>query len=632
MRLIIAKIGHDPVIGFAFDELVRLAKAMDKNIFIDGRTYDAYDPSLDTVLWLGFDGSVAENKLDDEIRIDVKNAAGIITGSNPRSVLIAVYRFMHELGCRFIRPGDDGEIIPQKKLTHDSINVDVAEKAAYRHRAYCIEGANSYEHVYNVINWLPKVGMNGYFVQFQVPTCFFDRWYLHTFNPTYEVEPITQDDIHHIWSRLEEEIDRRGLIYHAVGHGWTCEPFGVSGANYTKDTPIPENIKQYFAEVDGKRDVWRNGPIDTNLCYSNPKVVETINDAIVDYCKKNPSVDYLHFWLADGTNNHCECPECRKKLPSDHYVTMLNDLDKRMAAAGVDTKVVFLIYVDLLWAPMQTKIENSDRFVLMFAPITRSYTNALCDFDRSEKVEIKPYERNNNNMPKSVAENVAMLDAWRKSAFDGGDSFDFDYHLMWDHIHDPGYYECARILHRDMVNLDQIGLNGMVSCQIQRCAFPTNLPDYAMARGLWDKTSGFEAIADEYFTASFGEEAQAVKAYMKKLSELFDPEYLRGEKGARANADMVKQYASVPSFVNDFEKNYIDKHSDDNESWKYLKYHAEFTRLFADILKSRAEADTESAKAKFEKLKQFLCNSEPELHTVLDVWNHIWTIEHRYTH
>ena len=50
--------------------------------------------------------------------IDVKNGAGVITGANNRAVLIAVYRFLRELGCRWLRPGAENEVIPKKKL-HD---------------------------------------------------------------------------------------------------------------------------------------------------------------------------------------------------------------------------------------------------------------------------------------------------------------------------------------------------------------------------------------------------------------------------------------------------------------------------------------------------------------------------------
>nr|MBQ4317941.1 hypothetical protein [Clostridia bacterium] len=218
MTMIIAKFSDNKTISYALDELFRCLKAMDSTLFVDTRTYEKIDSSRSDIIWVGLDGSVEASE-DDAIRIDVKNGGGIITGSNERSVLIAVYRFMYELGCRWIRPGDDGEFIPARKLTADDLNVAVSEKPSYRHRAVCIEGAVSYEHVYNVINWIPKVGMNGYFVQFHIPACFFRRWYNHDNSPYVPAAPVSDDDIAHIWDRLEEEIVNRGLMYHAAGHG-----------------------------------------------------------------------------------------------------------------------------------------------------------------------------------------------------------------------------------------------------------------------------------------------------------------------------------------------------------------------------------------------------------------------------
>ena len=60
-------------------------------------------------------------------------------------------------------------------------DVFVNEKPSYRHRAVCIEGAVSYEHVADMIDFLPKIAMNGYFVQFKKPYVFFERWYDHWF-------------------------------------------------------------------------------------------------------------------------------------------------------------------------------------------------------------------------------------------------------------------------------------------------------------------------------------------------------------------------------------------------------------------------------------------------------------------
>jgi hypothetical protein len=51
----------------------------------------------------------------DLVYIDTDLEGGILAGSDPGSVLFAVYRFLKLNGCRFFAPGVDGEFVPRKK-------------------------------------------------------------------------------------------------------------------------------------------------------------------------------------------------------------------------------------------------------------------------------------------------------------------------------------------------------------------------------------------------------------------------------------------------------------------------------------------------------------------------------------
>ena len=57
---------------------------------------------------------------DERFIIDVDKTHGKICGVNERSVLLGVYRFLREVGCRFLYPGADGEIIP--RISSDEIS------------------------------------------------------------------------------------------------------------------------------------------------------------------------------------------------------------------------------------------------------------------------------------------------------------------------------------------------------------------------------------------------------------------------------------------------------------------------------------------------------------------------------
>ena len=61
-------------------------------------------------------------------------------------------------------------------------------------------------------------------------------------------------------------------------------------------------------------------------------------------------MDYLHVWLADTHNNLCECEDCCKTTLSDQYVELLNEIDRRLTQEGLKTRIVFLLYQELLCA------------------------------------------------------------------------------------------------------------------------------------------------------------------------------------------------------------------------------------------------------------------------------------------
>lgn len=625
----------NPTIKFAGEELSKYLSKMgnkDNEIVLKGEGID-YTPE-DNSIWIGLfsdfgieSQGVEDSNFDDELHIDINRGKGIIAGVNPRSVLLAVYRFLAEAGCMWVRPGEDGEFIPEKDIL--SVSVDLHEKASYRHRGICIEGANSYQNIVNIVDWAPKVGFNAYYFQFREAYIFFERWYTHRNNPLKPPEPFTVDMARGFLRDAEKEIEKRGLIYHAVGHGWTCEPFGIQGLSWdTVEEDIDPEIRKYLAKVDGERKLWHGVPLNTNLCYSNPKVRDTIIKDIVSYAKEHPQIDVLQFWLADGSNNQCECEGCQEKRPSDFYVMMLNRLDERLTEEELDVKIVFLIYVDLLWAPESERIKNPDRFILMFAPITRTYSSTFSA--DGELPAIPPYERNKLKFSSKVEDNLALLKSWQ-DIFDG-DSFDFDYHFMWDHYLDPGYYKVAEILSADIKNLQDIGLNGYLSCQTQRAFFPTGLSMYVMGRTLWDANLEFDDLVDEYFETTFGQDWQDCRDYLSRMSELFDPPYLRGEK-ERVSEEAAKRFSDICVLIEDF-REIIDRNLDSSNpchaaSWRYLNYHSDIACLLALALEARAQDKLKKANSIWKLTKKYVQEKEDELQSVFDVFLFITTVESR---
>ncbi len=623
----ISYIGHDRTVEFAASELTKYMSLLLGHDVPVTQTDAVNEEAISVGLIADMPElavpDVTDPALDDAIAISVHSGKGIIAGINPRSVLIAVYRYLTEQGCRWVRPGVDGEYVP--KVDHLR-GVTLAETPSYRHRGICIEGAVSVDHVRNIIDWMPKLGYNGYFTQFRESYTFFDRWYSHEGNPLVKGEHISVADAQRYLANCVDEIGKRGLLYHAVGHGWTCEPFGISGLSWDScDVELDEATTQFLAEVKGERKLWGGVPLNTNLCYGNPEVRRRIVEDIADYSVKNPHIDIMHFWLADGSNNHCECPLCCDTRPSDLYVQMLNELDELLSSRNIPVKIVFLIYVDLLWPPVKYTILNPDRFILMFAPITRTYSSPLAI--QTQPLPLAPFVRNELEMPKSVEENVAFLQSWQQDC--PCDSFDFDYHLMWDHYKDPGYYNISELINQDVKMLQVLGLNGFVSCQTQRACFPTGLPMVTLGQTLWDNLLSFDAIANDYFKSAYGADGKQVQAYLSRLSELFDPVHLRREKPA-VSPESALMFQIARQVILDFQP-VIEEHlSGDiscwNSSWHYLKHHAEISLPLADALFARASGDKEKAHEIWLTVANMAQEREEQLNTVLDVWLFVGTL------
>lgn len=631
----IARIGSHKTVKLAANELARYLRMMEPNAIVDTRIYDDYDGRLTDVLWLGRSAEfekklpeVSDRKLDDAILIDVEDFSGVISGTNERSVLIAAYRFLRELGVAWIRPGQGEELVPKRAL--DICNVSICEAASYRYRNLCIEGATSYQHVYNMIDWIPKAGMNGYEIQFFMPFTFFNRWYMHEHNQTLDTKQITHDDVAHMQRKIIEDMDERSLEYHAIGHGWTSDPFGVITGSWQKfEGEIPESIRDHLALINGKREFTGGIPMNTQLCYSDPVVIEKMCQYAVDYCHNNPTVSYLLFVLADGQNNHCECDLCKDKRPADLYVNLLNHLDKALTENGIDTKVVFAIYTDTMWVPLNEKFNNPERFVGLFCPITRNYCDSYQDMDL-ENLETPPeFVRNHITLPNSVSQSIALLRDWQ-SKVDFSDALIFEYHSWTSPNYDITRMELAKLIFRDVQALEKMGLSGYTSCQTQRCSFPNNILMESLSTALWNKNANFDEMVENYMKNCYGKEYQIAKEYLVNISKRLYPGVEAGFEGLKnlSNAQRKQDSEEALEITLEFRQKaqeILDKNEFEypvqKKSWEYILIQTGISERLSKIYIQRfSEEPVDKVMESIGGLAEYFMEIEPEVHNGLDVW------------
>jgi len=569
----------------------------------------------------------SEHELDDWFCFDVNAHKQVIIGNNPRALLLGVYQYLTKIGCRFLRPGKCYEIVP---VYHDVISFYASERqgAFLRHRGVCIEGCDSIDNIADFLDWLPKIGCNSFFFQFKHPHTFLKRWYCGCYGSPKQQAEWTQENSIRVMQCFNELMEERGLLRHRMGHGWTAEVIGASNTTgwNKEEMEISEDVRPFIAEVDGKRELHGGVAVNTNLCLSNPRALERFAENVMEYIRNNPDTEYLHIWLADGTNNSCACSDCRTLRPSDHYVSLLNYLDKKLNDIDSKTKLCFLMYEDLLWAPIQNRLDNPERFVLMFAPINRTFESSYEDCQ--ELPDIPGFALNALRFPEDMPSNLAFLKAWQDVIT--CDSFVYDYHLERVHHGDPAHVGISRILCRDLKANRSLGLNGILSCQELRVAFPNALANYVMGHTALRQNVSFEEIAKDYYQSAYGDSGEELLQLMEQVSGLFCTDYVNYQfcKTPRVNAELCLRMKKVPSVLEKI-RELLTHHKQvqyevQARMWNALHFFADSTELMAEIIMLRAEGRKEQALELFEnEYKSLMYSYEKAEQSAMDVARHL---------
>lgn len=609
--------GASPIILFAAEELADYLNRMVKGLSRENLEIRLIN---DTESFLT-DGN-------DSFKIQIEENGGCIIGNNDRSVLLAVYDYLHYLGCRFLMPEKEHEIVPV--IEKEKMKAFYEKQASFYHRGVCIEGADSFENIINYIEWMPKVGFNSFFLQFKSPYAFLERWYSHLENPYAEAEQYTPENALRDMKLFEQEIKKRGLMLHKVGHGWTGEALGYQTVSWNAEPKkTNEQLTHRMAMINGKKELYGGVPANTNLCYHNTDAVDAFVNLVVDYARENPDMDYLHVWLADEYNNLCECDDCSQTTLSDQYVKLLNEIDRRLMEENLDTHIVFLLYQELLWPPVIERLHHPDRFVLMFAPISRTFEKSY-ELGAIE-TPMPVFKRNHNILPTKLSENMAFLRGWQKVF--KGDSFVYDYPLGRAHYGDFGYVHIAGVIHSDIQKLKQMGLNGYISCQELRAALPNALPNYVMAYTLFQKDVKESELIKEYFSGCYGEAWEKVLSYLTELSRLSSCDYVNG-KGERCNREIAERMERISRCCLAFEGEII-KHRDskgcwDTVFWEILEYHRNYILLLSDTLHQLSSGNGKQAYRNWEAMREYICKNERKYQQFLDVYR-ILEVTRKYT-
>lgn len=514
-----------------------------------------------------------DKKFDDAFEIVVKSGKGTIKATNERAVLIGVYHFFKCQGCRFLRPGTGGELIPRKDKADD---VNEIWYAKVRHRGVTdmvVWGVeDGIDNEIDYIDWLPKMAMNTLFIELEdtYPTMR-DR-YAKKMGPYRASVSLSKDTYIKNHSARIEELQKRHLIYHNVGHGWTIRMMdGIDNISFEEDF-TPCRNKEILALTNGKRQIFKNKPMWTNLCYSQEKVRKDMAQLVYDYSERHPETDVIHFWCADYFGNWCQCEECRKKRPSDWYVMILNEIDRVFTEHGSDKKIVFLVYFELAYAPLYERINNTDRFIMMFAPYGRDFTKSYRDSTPTEYIPKLNNDFDFEYMDMNFY--LAQLKEWK--AIFKGDSFSFDYVFYAN-----DYYQMlcqvdhSYTMYLDSVDIKSYGLNGKIECGNGRAMTPTAFPYHAVFAELFYGNTDYGKMYKDYFESSYGKE-QRVSSFLEEISALLPVEFLLCKRSTLTSSEKnnIKKALDLIKLFKPYFDNYFP-------SEKLQRYNC---RLFKEFL------------------------------------------------
>ena len=625
--LVINKIRADHVIDFAAEELKKYLRMMMPEA---GEMQIAYAPDAKDGFRLGLLGDFGitaeehDPKYDDIVHIETGVDGGILAGSNPRSVLFAVYRFLKLNGCRFLVPGIDGEHIPRQPVVPQSYH----KMADHQMRGHSLEGDPSLQQVLDYIDWHAKEELNcfGCYSIFN----YMGRYYKHRLNNANR--PIEYMDIEvaeNQWRALFEcETLKRGLLLHSGGHGLIMRSLGLRDEDrfpYKRgEKVIPQEVLPYLALVDGERKAIRNDFFFTNLCMSNPVVRKNLVGTMIKDILARPQVDNASLTLADGTHTHCECEACKKMRPSDWMVVTLNELDEELTRRGIDKRISFSFYVDRMFPPAYEKIKNPDRFRLTYCPITRTYNASMSGFENLP--EPIPYEYNAWKTPKTLPEIYSLLSAWRE-AFSGSFTV-FEYHFWLHQYRDPGLMSMSRRLYEDVLTYQNTNMDGCMQDGSNKSFFPHGFHGHIYAVALLDRGCDYEAELADYFSHLYGEDWKLVKTYLEKITEAFSHKYMAGElsadltKGKLYNPDRLAPLSEVKQLTADM-RAVIDDHMlmptrPQTVAWRILLRHTEYCAGLAAVMMEKCQGHDEVAQQMLDDFFQSFGRHDFELERYLD--------------
>lgn len=406
-----------------------------------------------------------------EIEVESDPVAVAITGYNPRSTLVAAYRFLDALGCRFLAPQFDhyrgsGEIIPHRPTLAIPSDLHAKSTAALKCRKLYVEEGHSHtpENLKQLVEWMPKVGYN----TLVVPT-------------NYQGHDRVK------WDNFREAVTTsllvRGITIEVGGHGYQnfLNAAMEGGALFGEH---PDWFGQDAKGVRHKEAHWV-------FCTAKPAAVEYLTKNFLAYIKDRPEIQIYDFWPPDGAK-WCECETCvAMGSPSDRQAILLGQVRRAVAEVRPDLRLEMIAYASYVSPPEHATVDPS--VLIDFCPISQQFNWQIDDAESTRN-----------------ADYAANLKAWRAKF--AGDISIYSYYrkYAWDSL--P--LVIPHYIQHDLKWYHMLPAQGVSTYSEPGDWFTYELNHYTLAALAWDPDCDVDAVIRKFAEARYGSAApQAIAAY-----------------------------------------------------------------------------------------------------------------------
>ena len=410
----------------------------------------------------------------------------VLAGNSPRASLYAVYHFLEKyLGCGWCVPGDD--TVPRQGTVCVRAFRDAIGPPAFTMRQLVTfyGGARLLELNLKQVDWMAKNRID---------------WVHPAPNGPYKWE---QDKSREVYV---PEVKRRGLKLEVGGHTFNT---WIPADKYAAAHP------EWFA-VNAKGQRATDGSPRAGLCISNPEVVRTVAENMIQWLDENPEVDAVDLWHNDS-KVYCHCPQCAPgdgdeegKWPAytRSYIRFVNQVARAVEKRHPRVLIQLLAYFHTREYPVGAE-PLADNILVGLCLYNRLKQATLLPLDKPpQQTTMRPIETSPQPLDRLLR---PQLSAWH----DRAKHFNvYEYYTVGTSFK---IWSMVSMIEEDMRYFRRLGIDGISSDMWGTNWFPTNM--YAFGKLAWDpKLQGSDLIAD-FCRRYYGKASGTMNAYWSLLEE-----------------------------------------------------------------------------------------------------------------